>query len=239
MRAAMAVLLLAGVSVACGSAQETHTQQVAQVSIVVAALKCAFATALVEERASGIRRLEGAVAAGKLTVKAVHTNGTDVGLKLVASPSGPFVFPLAGGTGNVTGSFSRGVKRTDTLTTEMPFRFILLAFDTNVCESIKESEQIRLGLSNWLSALIRGVNQNIAFDPPGQIDSIVFDQAFGVTNITKGGLDFNIVFLSLSAATSAERNDVQQLSFTIAPASEANPPPTVPENRLRRLRYGY
>ncbi|HWL68149.1 MAG TPA: hypothetical protein VNS22_07155 [Geminicoccus sp.] len=239
MRAIALLLIAPWVIGGCTSAQQDHVQSLAQVSVVVAALKCAFSDALMAERANGIRRLEGAVAAGKLTFKAVHTNGREAGAKLVAAAPGPFVFPFAGGSGNITGNVSRGVTRTDTLQTEMPFRFVLYAADNRACDVIRQSDQVRYGLSEWLAALITGANQNIAYDPPGQIDAISFDQDFAVTNVTKGGLDFNLVFLSLSASVSAQRNDVQHLSFTIAPASDNNPPPTVAEDRLRRLQYGY
>jgi hypothetical protein len=60
---------------------------------------------------------------------------------------------------------------------------------------------------------------------PGGVDSIKFSQDFAVTNTNETGVDFNLVFVSANIGGSSERNDIQNLTFTIAPVSAKNPVP--------------
>lgn len=213
------------VASACAGRPES-TDQVAQVPIIFAALKCAFAQALIEEdrkvRKDGFEysRLKGRVAVGTLTLKIIHTANANVGAKAVATPgsiAGPFVFALGAGTASVIPSVSRTVKKTDTITTTIPFRFLLEAQNDDVCKTLSQSQRAKIGLSDWLANLILGLNTNVGYEPRGMVDKIVFSQDFGVVETTQGGVDFNFVFLSASAGKSSERNDVQTLEFTIAP----------------------
>lgn len=222
---ALACLLSSGCSRAIAPAE------LAKVEVIFAALKCAFASALVEERRVGIRRLEGAVAAGTLTLKLVHTSGTDVVGKAAAASAGPFIFAFLGNTGSITPYISREVNKTDTIKTEVPFRFLMRAKNEDVCSTLSAPQRAKIGLSDWLAKLISGMNVNIDFDPPGQVDSITFSQDFAVTEVAKGGIDFNFVFLSATMGASSVRNDVQNLTFTIAPVSAENPDPESDKSR--------
>ncbi|MBR0672902.1 hypothetical protein [Neoroseomonas soli] len=231
------ILVAAAIS-GCSSSTSNHADQLARVPIIIAALKCAFATALMEERNSPIARINGAVASGTLSLKIVHGDGESIGARAVASAGGPFVFPYAGSTGSILPSFSSGVQRTDTIQTSLDFRFLMVADDARVCDQLDESQRARLGLSEWLASVIRQANVNVGYDPPGQLDRIRFNQDFAVSNVTKGGLDFNFVFLNLTSSVSRERNDIQNLTFTIGEETRDNPAPLLSPERRRRLQRG-
>jgi hypothetical protein len=49
------------------------------------------------------------------------------------------------------------------------------------------------------------------------VDKIDYSATFGVVAADNAGLDFDVVFLSASAAQNESRNDVQSIKFTIAP----------------------
>ncbi len=200
--------------------------QLVQVPIIFGSLKCAFAQALVKEREPGaIRRLAGTVAAGSLTLKLVQTDSS--GLNLKGKASGPFVFAFAGAGASLVPSFSTSVTRTDTITTTIDFRFLMNAENSRVCDQIEGSKRARYGFSEWLSKVIEGSNANVPYDPPGQIDQLKYSSEFAVTNTDQEGLDFDVVFLSAGITASQSRNDVQSITFTIAPPSEDNPLPTI------------
>ncbi len=213
---------------ACATPVTRMDSSLVQVPAILGALKCAFATALMKEKRSGqIKRLEGTVAAGTLTLKVVHKNTKDFSLAAKPVTGGPFVFSFAGGVGNFLPSFSRSVVATNTIKTEINFRYYMWAADADVCGNVGADTRARYGFTEWLSTVVEGLDANSYTYPMGQADALTYDAEFGVVAKDKLGLDFDVVFLSGSAGLESERNDVQSLKFTIAPVTPDNPLPDI------------
>lgn len=220
------VLAAAAFSLSACASRTPNELSLVEVPLIIGALKCAFATALLKENEPGnIKRLEGSVAAGTLSLKLVYTNSQDFSIKGKATAGGPFVFTYAGATGSILPNFSSSVVRTNTITTDIDFRYYMYATNDDVCDNVGADTQARYGFSKWLADVIAGVDANANTYPLGQLDQVKYSQEFGVVRTTKGGVDFDVVFLSGSASASSTRNDVQSLKFTIAPVSKENPLP--------------
>ncbi|MDG4898601.1 hypothetical protein P9272_34345 [Mesorhizobium sp. WSM4976] len=217
-------VLLAG----CATKPPTTAESLVQVPLILGALKCAFATALMKERnPDKVKVLEGQVAAGTLTLKIVYNRSKDFSLKGKAATGGPFVFAYSGGTASILPNFSASAAETGTLTTTLPFRYYLYATNADVCNQVDAATQLKFGFSDWLAGIISGLQVNSPYSPLGQVDNVQYGADFGVTKTTKGGVDFDIVFLSGSANAASTRNDVQSISFTIGPPSKTNPAPDI------------
>jgi hypothetical protein len=201
-----------------------HTDQLVAVPVVIGALKCAFAEALVRETETGqIQRLRGRVASGVLTLKIVDENKVGAGVE--GQSAGPFILSFQGATGSILPSLSGSVTRTDTISTDIYFRYLLDGHDTRACDIIPKEQRDEYGFSRWLAKLVTGLDVHARVSPPGQVDKISYSSDFAVVRSGQSDVDFNIVFLSASASAAWTRNDVQSLKFTIAPKSKENPPP--------------
>lgn len=213
---------------ACASPGARMDASLVQVPAIVGAMKCAFATALMEEKKKGkIKRLEGTVAAGTLTLNVVYKNTKDFSLQAKAVPGGPFVFSYAGGVGSILPSFSHGTIATNTIKTEIDFRYYMWATDAAVCQGVRSDTRAKYGFTEWLASVISGLDANSYTYPLGQADALRYEAQFGVVSKDKLGLDFDVVFLSGAVGAETERNDVQTIKFTIAPAGKDNPPPDI------------
>ncbi|WP_085031579.1 hypothetical protein [Ensifer aridi] len=216
-----------GLSACAGPATRMDSSLV-QVPAIIGALKCAFATALLKEKEKGqIRRLENTIASGTLTLNVVHKVSRDFSVQAEAAAGGPFVFSYAGGTGSFLPRFSHSNVATNTIKTEIDFRYYMWAKDADVCSNASVQANAKYGFSEWLAAVISGLDANSYEYPLGQADALKYEAEFGVVAKDNAGLDFDIVFLSGSAGTENERSDVQKIKFTIAAESKDNPPPDI------------
>lgn len=223
-----AALLLSAAVTSCGGMGPARESDVVAVPAIIGSLKCAFAEALRKEAGNGqIERLRGRVAAGTLTLKVVDDTKISGSIKGKAASNGPFVFSYMGGTGSILPSLGGSVQRTDTVKTTISFRYLLDAKNTAACDLIPEATRAKYGFSNWLAKTISGLDFNVKVEPVGQIDKLEYSADFAVISAGNGGLDFDVVFLSGSVGADATRNDVQSLSFTIAPIDKkTNPAPS-------------
>jgi len=211
----------------CGGMAPPRESDVVAVPAIIGSLKCAFAEALRREAVEGqLERLKGRVAAGTLTLKVVDDTKISASIKGKAASNGPFVFSYMGGTGSILPSLGGSVQRTDTVKTTISFRYLLDAKDTSACNLIPEATRAKYGFSNWLAKTIAGLDFNARTEPVGQIDKLEYSADFAVINAGNGGLDFDVIFLGGSVGVDSTRNDLQSLSFTIAPPDkEKNPVP--------------
>lgn len=212
----------------CASGPQNTTQP-DQVATIFASLKCAFAKALVEERSLDearrqdgkrpICRLRGRLATGTLTVKLEYAAAGEGQIKGAAGAGGPFhLAALGAAPGSIIPSFSSGNKRTDAMTTKLPFQIVMEAKNAAVCERL-ENKPGATALSKWLANVIINLNAHVDYEPRGRINSIEMTQDFAVVKNDKAGADVNLVFISASLGSSRETKDNQNLTFTIA----ANP----------------
>lgn len=212
----------------CGASLETtSSSEEVKVSSILVALKCAFAEALVNEHRNGTpERLRGRVAAGKLTLNIVASSSNQVSAAATNAPDGPFVFSYRGGTGSILPSFSRSRETTNTVKTVIDFRYLLEAKDTQACSLQSDQARNSYGFSKWLASTISGLDIAAPLEPRGQVDKIEYSADFAVKSESANKVDFSVIFLSASAGTVQSRNDVQSLTFTIAPADpKTNPRP--------------
>jgi len=211
---------------ACGHAPTRMDNELVRVSAILGALKCAFATALVKENRSGnVPSLAEQIAYGTLTLNMVYKRSADFGIKGKAVENGPFVFSYLGQTGSVLPSFSDSSEETNTIKTEINFRYYLAATDSDVCTDVDAKTQARYGFTEWLASVMSGLDKNAYQYPLGTADSVVYDAQFGVLKKDAAGVDFDVVFLSGDAGGDNERNDVQSIKFTIAsPTNEQRAP---------------
>ncbi len=212
----------------CGHAPTRMDSELVHVSDILGALKCAFATALVKENQSGnIPSLAEQVAYGTLTLNVVYKRSAEFGIKGKAVEGGPFVFSYLGGTGSILPSFSASSEETNTIKTDINFRYYLSATDSEVCGNVDAKTQARYGFTEWLASIISGLDKNAYQYPLGSTDSVVYDAQFGVLKKGKAGVDFDVVFLSGNLGRASERNDVQSIKFTIATPTTEQPAPNI------------
>jgi hypothetical protein len=211
----------------CASTMADYNQNnVAQVPVMMAALKCAFAeAALKDQQRREYPRFSNSVASGTLTLNLVHTLQQGGKISTSGGATGPLVFAFSGVPVSILPNFSNTVTKTDTIKTVISFRFLMAAHNTKVCGNLPADSRAKFGLSEWLSGVINGLDVNARFDPPGQLDKLDYSADFGVVNAVGGGVDFDFVFLKAGVAASDTRNDVQSISFAIAPISKENPAP--------------
>jgi hypothetical protein len=123
--------------------------------------------------------------------------------------------------------FPGSVEQSNTIDTQINFRYLLEATDTRACDLVSPYTQAQYGFSDWLSSAISGLDYSARVSPPGQIDKVTYSGAFGVTTSGSAGANFNVIFLSANASDAASRNDIQSINFTIAPVNKkTNPAPT-------------
>ncbi len=212
----------------CGHAPTRMDSELVRVSAILGALKCAFATALVKENQNGnVPSLAEQIAYGTLTLNVVYKRSADFGIKGKAVEGGPFVFSYLGQTGSILPSFSASSEETNTIKTEINFRYYLSATDSDVCGNVDAKTQARYGFTEWLASIMSGLDKNAYEYPLGLTDSVVYDGQFGVLNKSKTGIDFDVVFLSGNVAGASERNDVQSIKFTIASPTAEQPKPNI------------
>ncbi|MGV1927543.1 hypothetical protein ACQZ6S_19760 [Agrobacterium tumefaciens] len=213
---------------ACAGPATRMDASLVQVPAIIGALKCAFAMALMTEKEKGqIKRLETTIASGTLTLNVVHKVSRDFSLQAKAVSGGPFVFSYAGGMGSLLPRFSHSNVATNTIKTEIDFRYYMWAKDADICKNVSVQANAKYGFSEWLATVISGLDANSYEYPLGQADALKYEAEFGVVAKDTAGLDFDIVFLSGSLGTENERSDVQKIKFTIAAASTDNPPPNI------------
>ena len=228
-------ILAVGLS-GCGHAPTRMDSELVQVSQILGALKCAFATALMKENETGnIPSLAGQVAYGTLSLNVVYKRSADFGIKGKAVAGGPFVFSYLGQTGSILPSFSHSSQETNTIKTDINFRYYLAASDNDACGNVDARTQARYGFTEWLASIVSGLDKNAYEYPLGLTDSVIYDAQFGVVKTDKLGVDFDIVFLSGNAGQTTERNDVQSIKFTIAGPTAEQPVPNIrSEQYVRR-----
>lgn len=212
----------------CAAPPRRMDASLVQVPAIIGALKCAFATALMKEKASGqIRRLEGTVASGTLTLNIVHKDTKAFNVQAKAVTGGPFVFSFANGTGSLLPKFSHSTVATNTIKTEIDFRYYMWADDKEVCDAVGASVKARYGFTEWLATIVAGLDEHSGTYPFGQADALKYDAQFGVVAKDSAGLDFDVVFLSGGLNAETERSDIQSIKFTIAAVSDKNPRPDI------------
>ena len=181
---------------ACGHATTRMDSELIRVSAILGALKCAFATALVKENESGnVPSLAEQIAYGTLTLNMVYKRSADFGIKGKAIEGGPFVFSYLGQTASILPRFSTSSEETNTIKTEINFRYYLAAMDKEVCGTVDAKTQARYGFTEWLATVMSGLDKNAYQYPLGMTDSVVYDSQFGVVKKDAGGVDFDVVFL--------------------------------------------
>jgi hypothetical protein len=229
---AVAIALLTAVGVAgCGFLPMATSPDLIPIAPITASLKCAFAKALLEERAPGhMERLRGRVVAGTLELKVVDDRQLGASVK----NAGPFILALTTPL-SISPSFSSSYHAVNTIDTKINFRILLEANNLNACQ-LPGAEADTLGFSSWLAKVIAGLDFNPSAQPRGVVESIYYEGDFAVTRQGSGGLDLNILTISPSLSASASRNDVQNISFTIAPISKDNPAPGKGRGTLGELK---
>jgi len=206
----------------CGCATGViSSDQLVPIAPITASLKCAFAKALVnEERPGHIQRLKGRVVTGTLTLQIADDR--KVGGSL--GTSGPFILAKAAIPISITPSLTASDEENDTVTTKINFRYVLTAANTYACQ-LPDAQADAYHFSDWLAQVVKGLDIPASVQPSGIVDSINYTGNFAVTTVGGGGLNFNVIFVTGSVNGSVTRNDVQTLTFTIAPASKSNPAP--------------
>ena len=131
-------------------------------------MKCAFATALVKENETGsVPSLRGQVAYGTLTLNVVYKRNADFSIKGKAVAGGPFVFSYLAQTGSILPSSSHSSAETNTIKTDINFRYYLDGIDKDVCGSVDSSTQARYGFTEWLASVMGGMDENAYQYPRG------------------------------------------------------------------------
>jgi len=222
------VAALAASLTACGHAPTRMDSELVRVSSILGALKCAFATALVKENESGnVPSLAEQIAYGTLTLNVVYKRSADFGIKGKAVEGGPFVFSYLGQAGSILPRFSASSEETNTIKTEINFRYYLSATDNEVCGNVDAKTQARYGFTEWLASIMSGLDKNAYQYPLGVADSVVYDAQFGVLKKNQTGVDFDVVFLAGNVDAASERNDIQSIKFTIASPSDEQRAPNI------------
>lgn len=232
MRGLASAVLLSMPLAACASAPQMHNAQLVKVELVIAALKCAFAQALVKERAGeSYDRLWGRVASGTITLNVVDDSKYGAGIE--AKPAGPFVFALGSAPGSILPHLKGTVQRTNTIRTAVDFRLGLKADSAAVCETIPDRDRQAFAFEEWLSRLVSGFDQNAGYEPYGQIDKIEYEANFAVVASSEAGAKFDVVLVGGNLSLVNERKDIQHIKFTVQGVKKDNPYPTA-----RRFRHG-
>jgi hypothetical protein len=219
---ALAITLATGVSVsACGFFPMATSPDLVPIAPISASLKCAFAKALfVEQEPGHVERLRGRVVAGTLTLKVVD----DRQLSASTKTSAPYILALTTPI-SISPSFSLGYHAVNTITTKINFRFLLKADNLNACR-LPGGATDAFGFAKWLATVIAGLDLNpTRTQPTAVVESIEYDGDFAVTRSGGGGLDLSILTISPTLSASESRNDVQNITFTIAPVGPKTPAP--------------
>lgn len=215
----------------CGMTEpDSDTDNLVSVSSIIGSMKCAFAEALIKEAAGESRdRLKGRVVAGTLTLNVVsgRTSSVSAGAKAGSEAlPGPFVFNYRGAQGSILPSFSRSVERSNTAKTEIKFRYLLQAKNTDACGGVPKEMRDGYGFSKWISETVSGLDIASEHEPRGVVEEIKYTAEFGVKKTGSHKAQFDIIFLSAGGEATQTRNDVQSLTFTIAPENaKTNPRP--------------
>lgn len=211
----------------CSHAPTEMSSSLVAVPDIIGAMKCAFATAIVDEKDEKIfKYLEGNVVSGTLDLQVLYTKSNTISMDGELS-TGPFVLPYATGMTNLSASFSRIGSETNTIKTQIKFRYYLWADNNDVCKRQNPHTVEKYGFSNWLGEVIAGMSKNSYEYPLGQTEAMTYETNFAVKkNYTYGG-GIDIVLIKASAAQSTQREDIQGLKFTIQPISKDNPAPNI------------
>lgn len=216
-----AALFIIGITTGGCSNRLLTSDQLVPIAPITASLKCAFAKALLLEAQPGqIQRLKGRVVSGTLMLQIA--DDTKLGGSLGLS-GGPFILTKSASIGV---SLSASNEENDTVTTKIAFRYLLNATNAQACQ-LPQAKGDVYGFSSWLGQVIAGLNIPASVQPNGVIDSINYTGNFAVTKVEGGGINFNVVFVTGSVNDTTTRNDVQNLTFTIAPVSKTNPAPVL------------
>lgn len=195
----------------CASVPDYRGEELAAIAPISAALKCAFATALREEAdpANGrISRLKGRRVVGTLTFKLVVNNEGTAGAK-----GNSKILTYGGAAFGPSFGFTQTANQT--VTTKINFYIDLERADTSACDAYPDSVRARYGFDNWFRQVVTGLDLGANLQPVGRLSSLEYAADFGVKNVTKAGLDFDVVFLSGNLGYSATRDDVQSIGFKI------------------------
>jgi hypothetical protein len=201
--ALLGILLLSG----CASINASPTSvPVVPVEAVIDSLKCGFARAIDYDvrRRSGLFGATAKVALDVNLIEGVDASGNiSVGV------------PIFSGVGSFTPSLSLTHSEVRTINSSVDFEIDLRPAGTSVCQLAGGRVGQDSGFSNWIGAVVVGINNAVAGPPKARMIQYVYESDFTVKTGGTLGAKVELFPVKLDSSMGSSRSDIQHMKITV------------------------